>query len=91
MAMRLVELTGKEIVNLYNGARLGVIGESDLAIDAETGRIRSIILPRKGNLLNFWVDKQQLIIPWEAVRKIGKEVIIVDLDQANLNFRRHLL
>lgn len=89
--MRLIELTGKEIVNLYNGARLGVVGESDLAIDTETGRIRSIILPRKSNLLSFWVEKQQLIIPWEAVRKVGKEVIIVDLDQANLNFRRHLL
>jgi YlmC/YmxH family sporulation protein len=89
--MRLVELTGKEIVNLYNGARLGVIGESDLVIDAETGRIRSIILPRRGNLLNFWVDRQQLIIPWETVRRIGEEVIIVELDQANLNFRRHFI
>lgn len=89
--MRLFELTGKEIVNLANGARLGVVGESDLAIDAETGRVCSIILPRKGNLLNFWVDRQQLIIPWEAVRRIGREVIIVEIDQANLNFRRHLV
>ncbi len=89
--MRLFELTGKEIVNLANGVRLGVVGESDLAIDAETGRVCSIILPCKGNLLNFWADRQQLIIPWEAVRRIGKEVIIVELDQANLNFRRHLV
>jgi len=89
--MRLFELTGKEIVNLTNGARLGVVGESDLAVDTETGRICSIILPRKGNLLNFWVDRQNLIIPWEAVRRIGKEVIIVEIDQANLNFRRHLV
>ena len=29
---------GKEIVNIYNGARLGVVGESDLAIDLETGK-----------------------------------------------------
>mgnify|MGYP000660477056 CR=1 FL=1 len=89
--MRLAELTGKEIVNLADGARLGMVGESDLVIDAQTGRVLSIILPRRGNFLSFWVERQQLVIPWEAVRRIGKEVIIVDIDQANLNFRRHLL
>ncbi|MGB9903888.1 MAG: YlmC/YmxH family sporulation protein [Desulfotomaculales bacterium] len=90
--MRLTELTGKEIVNLANGARLGMVGESDLVVDAQTGRVSSIILPRKGNFFSFWVERQQqLVIPWEAVRRIGREVIIVDIDQANLNFRRHLL
>lgn len=88
--MRLGELAGKEIVNLYNGARLGVVGDSDVAIDAESGHVRSIILPRKGNFVSFWVDKQQhLVIPWEAVKKVGAEVIIVDLDQTNLNFHRY--
>jgi YlmC/YmxH family sporulation protein len=90
--MRLTELTGKEIVNLANGSRLGMVGESDLVVDAQTGRVSSIILPRKGNFFSFWVERQQqLVIPWEAVRRIGREVIIVDIDQANLNFRRHLL
>ncbi|MDQ0286636.1 YlmC/YmxH family sporulation protein [Desulfofundulus luciae] len=89
--MRLTELAGKEIVNIYDGARLGVVGESDVAIDIETGQVQSIILPRRGNPISFWFDRQQLVIPWEAVRKIGSEVIIVDLDQANLNLRRYSL
>lgn len=87
--MRMGELAGKEIVNLFNGARLGVVGESDIAIDMESGRIHSIIIPRRGNLVNFWVDKQHMIIPWDSVKKIGHEVIIVDLDQTNLNFNRY--
>ncbi|MFZ5592537.1 MAG: YlmC/YmxH family sporulation protein [Bacillota bacterium] len=87
--MRMMELAGKEIINFHNGARLGVVGESDLDIDISSGRIRAIILPRRNNLLNFWLDKQHMVIPWEAVRKIGREVIIVDLDQTNLNFRRY--
>lgn len=78
--MRLSDLVGKEIVNIYDGARLGTIGESDLVIDAETGIIESIILPGKGNFFSVWLDKQQLIIPWQAVKKIGTEVIIVELD-----------
>lgn len=87
--MRMGELAGKEIVNIYNGARLGVVGESDLVLDIETGEIRSIILPKRNNLINIWIDKQQLIIPWEAVRKVGAEVIIVDLDQTSPSYQRY--
>lgn len=87
--MRLSELVGKEIVNIVNGSRLGVIGESDLAIDIDSGEIQHIILPRRANMLNFWVDRQSMVIPWDLVRKVGEEVIIVELDQGNLNFQRY--
>ncbi len=89
--MRMGELAGKEIININDGARLGVVGETDLAIDVETGRIQSIILPRKANFLNLWADKQEIIIPWEAVKKIGLEVIIVTLDQATPKMNRFLV
>jgi len=29
------------------------------------------------------------VVPWEAVRKIGREVIVVDLDHTNPRFRSH--
>ncbi|MCL6560492.1 MAG: YlmC/YmxH family sporulation protein [Firmicutes bacterium] len=87
--MRMCDLVGKEIVNIYNGARLGVVGESDMAIDIESGEILSIILPRKNNFISLWVDRQQLVIPWEAVRKIGSEVIVVELDQTSPHYRRY--
>ncbi|OPZ74719.1 MAG: PRC-barrel domain protein [Firmicutes bacterium ADurb.Bin456] len=87
--MRLGELMGKEIVNMYNGARLGVVGESDLAFDLDTGEIRQIIVPRKNGFLNFWLDRQHLIIPWEAVRKVGAEVIVIELDQTSPGYRKY--
>lgn len=89
--MRMIELAGKEIVNVYDGARLGVVGESDLVIDPESGQINAIIIPRRSNLINFWADKQQMIIPWESIKKIGHDLIIVDLDQTNLNFRKYMV
>ncbi|GAB4257397.1 MULTISPECIES: YlmC/YmxH family sporulation protein [Thermincola] len=88
--MRLSDLEGKEIININDGSRLGVIGEADLIIDPRTGLIQSIILPQKNNLISFWVDKQNIIIPWEAVRKIGQEVIIVDLDSTVPNLSSYL-
>lgn len=89
--MRLYELAGKEIVNIMNGARLGVVGESDMLIDADTGEIMTIILPSKRSFISLWVDKQEVEIPWEAVKKIGSEVIIVELDQTKSNYRRFML
>ncbi|MFZ5649091.1 MAG: YlmC/YmxH family sporulation protein [Bacillota bacterium] len=89
--MRMAELAGKEIVNIYDGARLGVVGESDMVIDIETGRITSMIIPRKSNFLNLWMDRQHMVIPWESIKKIGYEVMIVDLDQTNLNFKRYMV
>lgn len=86
--MRMCELVGKEIVNICNGSRLGVVGDSDMAINIDSGEIQSIILPRKSNFINLWVDKQHLVIPWEAVRKVGSEVIIVEMDQSNPLYRR---
>ncbi|OPX86238.1 MAG: PRC-barrel domain protein [Pelotomaculum sp. PtaB.Bin104] len=88
--MRMSDLVGKEIVNLYNGARLGVVGDSDMEIDMESGEIRSIILPKKNNIINLWLDRQHLVIPWEAVKKIGAEVIIVDMDQTSPGYQRSL-
>lgn len=89
--MRLSELVGKQIINLYDGGILGTVGESDLVVDLESGQIQSLILPGRSNLVSFWGDQQQMIIPWDAVKKIGTEVIIVDLDQTSLRTRKHLL
>ncbi|MCR6545905.1 YlmC/YmxH family sporulation protein [Dehalobacterium formicoaceticum] len=81
--MRLSELVGKKIVNVYDGEILGTIGDSDLVIDPFSGGIESIILPNKSHLLNLWFQKQQLIIPWESVKKVGSEVVVVDLDESH--------
>lgn len=85
--MRLNELVGKEIVNIYDGMRMGTVGESDMLVDPESGDIISIMLPNRGNAFNFWADRQKLVIPWEAVKKVGREVIVVDLDATHMRLK----
>jgi YlmC/YmxH family sporulation protein len=87
--MRLNDLVGKEMVNIFDGMRMGTVGDSDMLVDSATGRIVSIILPNRGNVLNFWADRQKLVIPWEAVKKVGREVIVVDLDQTHMRLKNH--
>jgi len=87
--IRLSDLEGKEVINMIDGARLGVIGEADMVIDIHTGDIQSIILPRKNNIFSLWMDRQHIIIPWQSVKKIGNEVVIVELDNTVPNLTRY--
>lgn len=73
--MRMSELASKDIINLTNGGRLGSLGDSDLVIDPETGMIQAIIVPQRGHLNRG----QRIEIPWSAIRRVGPEVMIVDM------------
>ena len=77
--MRLKELIGKEIVNISDGFRLGVIGDSDLLIDPNTGKIEAIVIPDNNAFWSSWFDSKNLTIPWTAIKKIGKEIIVVEI------------
>lgn len=69
------DLAGKEIISIDEGARLGIINDTDLVIDTETGMIRSIIVPNHGTFLR----RRTLVIPFEGIKKIGHDLIIVNL------------
>lgn len=89
--MLLSELAGKEIINLHDGAKLGLIGDADLAISAN-GHIEAIILTSRSGFTGFWGgserEREHLMIPWQVVKKIGSEVIIVDLHDKSEKMRK---
>ena len=77
--MRLSEFADKRIINVYNGEILGSAGESDLLIDPQNGQILEIILNSAPRLINR-SEKHSWSIPWSAVKKIGPEIIVVDIE-----------
>ncbi|GAB6173831.1 YlmC/YmxH family sporulation protein [Paradesulfitobacterium aromaticivorans] len=91
--MLLSELAGKEIINLYDGAKLGLVGDADLAL-APSGHIEAIILTSRSGFSGFFSsmserDRDILVIPWQAVKKVGSEVIIVDLQNKSEKMRKY--
>jgi len=76
--MRDSELAGKEIIDIDQGIRLGVVSESDVIIDTETGRVESILVPYRQGLF----QRKELRIPWRGIRKIGVDLMVVDLATA---------
>jgi len=83
--LELSRLARKEIINLYDGARLGYVGESDLLIDEQSGQIKAIIITPRGLPVRSGRTRE-LIIPWVAVKRVGKETMIIDISATKQPF-----
>ena len=89
--MLLSDLAGKEIINLHDGAKLGLVGDADLDISLD-GSVEAIILTSRGGVSGFWSsrgdrERETLVIPWQTIRKVGSEVIIIDLHNKSEKIR----
>lgn len=75
--MKISDLKTMRIVNLADGKMLGKI--SDLVMDVSCGYIKGIVLPGDTKWPLFWSSEREVEVPWESIKKIGKDVIIVDM------------
>ena len=71
------ELRCKEVINVSDGARLGYV--CDLELDVENGRIGAIVVPGRCKLLGFGSSGEDYVIPWGCIRRIGADIILVDI------------
>lgn len=81
--MRLSELSGKEIVNLCDGARMGIIGNSDLVIDENNGKIIYLLIPNRRIQFFLLSEKNFTEVPWDSIKKIGPDIVILEMDNQN--------
>ena len=77
--MYLSKLEGKEIINLYDGSRLGILGNAELLFDPGTGYIEALILPASNRFLNLSINNEEISIPWNSIHKIATDMMLVDL------------
>ncbi len=70
---RIIDLRCKEVICIHDGTRLGYV--NDVEIDTCTGRLVAVIVPgrAKGKLFG---KKEDFVIPWEAIRRIGDDIIL---------------
>ncbi|MGL4789957.1 MAG: PRC-barrel domain-containing protein [Anaerotignaceae bacterium] len=67
----------KEVISICDGMRLGF--PSDLEFDLRNGKICKIIVPEGNKYLGFFCNDREYRIPWECIRKIGDDIILVDI------------
>ena len=75
---RIVELRNKEVINVCDGARLGFV--YDLEIDACKGCVCSIVVPGPCRFLGLFGREEDYVIPWEKVKQVGDEIILVEYE-----------
>ncbi|MEW9501255.1 YlmC/YmxH family sporulation protein [Jeotgalibacillus marinus] len=77
--MKLSELSGKEIIHIQRAERMGVLGETDVEFNPETGAVEAVLVPL-GRWPSFQKNQKELAIPWRSIRTIGDEMILIDQD-----------
>jgi len=76
--MRISELRLLDIVNVKDGRRLGPI--KDLDLDLDKGVVKAIVVPGAARGWGIFSGgrSEDVFVPWERVKKIGVDVILVD-------------
>ena len=67
----------KEVINIKDGKRMGFV--QDVCADLESGSITSIIVPGNNKLLNIFTQNNDIVIPWQNIKCIGEDVILVEI------------
>ena len=81
MELTFCELRAKEVVNMCDGKRLGNI--IDLVYDSTCARVLGIVVPAEKTLFSFFKNNSVIFIPYNRIRKIGKDIILVELTPVN--------
>ena len=76
MKTRITELSCKEVINVCDGTRYGYV--NDVEVDCSCGKIVSLIIHPQGKLFCSFSKNDDVVIPWEAIKRIGDDIILVD-------------
>ena len=74
--MRLSDLQNKTVINVIDGKNIGNI--IDLEINNE-GAAVGLIVEKYKFLISSFSNKKELLIKWEQIKKIGEDVILVNI------------
>lgn len=78
--MSFSELKQKDVINIRDGRRLG--RPIDLILN-ESACVEALVVPGRDG--GFWSlfrpDREGVSIPWRHVRRIGDDVILVEVDE----------
>ena len=71
------DLYCKEVVCLCDGRRLGFI--TDARIELPEGRICAIVVPGPNRVLGVCGRRDDYVIPWHCIKRIGPDIVLVDV------------
>ena len=76
MEDRFSSLRCREVINICDGCRLGCV--SDVVIDLKCGRVAALVVPVPCRLFGLLGRRDDYVIPWEQVRRVGADIILIE-------------
>ena len=77
--IRASDLSTRDVINTVDGRRLGNI--VDVEIDLASGKLVAVVVPGQPKVLGMFGHSDDYVVPWENVKKIGEDVILVELSE----------
>lgn len=79
------ELKQKDVINIGDGRRLGRPVDLILNCAGERAWIEALVVPGPGGLWRLIKpERDGCAIAWDRIRRIGDDVILVDVDPSSL-------
>lgn len=79
--IKISDLRMRDVVNILDGKKLGNIIDIDL--DLDNGRVLSLILPGRTRGFSFFTRREDVVVPWDKIVRIGRDVILVEVPIVN--------
>ena len=76
MTIKFTDLQCKEVICVSDGRRLGFI--TDVQVEVPEGNICAIVVPGPCRILGVMGRQDDYIIPWNCIRQIGPDIVLVD-------------
>ena len=86
MSTKFTELHRKEVICVCDGRRLGYI--ADACVEIPTGNIVSILVPGPCRFFGLLGRKDDYIIPWSRIIRMGPDIVLVDVKPEECRFMR---
>ena len=76
MQFRFRDLRRKEVININDGCRLGLVAALDLR--APAGQILAIVVYGPARFFGIFGRGEEFYIPWDCIQRIGDDIILID-------------
>ena len=78
MSMKFTDLQCKEVICIANGQRLGFV--SDVLVEIPDGTVSAIVVPGRCRWGGFSPPREDYVIPWGKICRIGPDIVLVEAD-----------
>ena len=85
MKCRVEDMRNKEVISVSDGTKIGWV--CDVEMETNTASLTALVIYGRARFFGLLGREEDIVIPWERVRLIGDDTVLVDF-AARLPTRR---